>query len=190
MLKTQLNQHTIPNVAKDQLTSGLQPVWSILDHLRTGDGMATLVETRDLWNLEFKGDAQMLEYRTRWTYIVTNMVTVIPEKELSKLMYEHTRAGKSKGLEFDMADYRRVPDDDPCKNTRFLLNAMDRVLADRIRDTNMERRLSATQNGNYMAMAGESGEGGGGRRRRRNRSETADPAAPGKGKKGGKGKGK
>ena len=78
MLKTQLNQLTIASVAKDRLTSGLQHGWPILDHLRTGDGMTTLVETRDLWNLEFKGDAQMLEYRTRWTYIVANMATVIP----------------------------------------------------------------------------------------------------------------
>ena len=73
MLKTQLNQLTVANVMKDQLTSGLQHVWSILDHLRTGDGMTTLVETRELWNLEFKGDAQMLEYRTRWTYITSSL---------------------------------------------------------------------------------------------------------------------
>ena len=112
MLKTQRNQLTIANVGTDQLTSGLQHVGSILYHLRTGDGMTTLVETRDLWNLEFKGDAQMPEYRTRWTYIITNMVTVIPEKELSKLMYEQIRAGKSKGLEIDMADYRRLLEKD------------------------------------------------------------------------------
>ena len=65
MLKTQMNQLAIASVGNDQLTSGLQHCRPILDHLRTGDNMTTLVETRDLRTLGYNGDAHVTDYRTR-----------------------------------------------------------------------------------------------------------------------------
>ena len=47
----------------------------------------------------------------------------------------------SKGLELDLAGYNRLRDDDPAKSVQLLTNAMDLILADRIRDKSLDQRL-------------------------------------------------
>ena len=159
--------------------------------------MQTLVETRDLWELKYHGDSRMLEYRTTWSYIITNMKTQLPEDELVDKMVMDLK-GKSKELELDLADFRRLSRDDPTRTTAFLLQAMDRCIADKITDKNLSSRVALTKEGHMLALGGELEVGK--KRNKRNQSWSEGQwgqgydAAGAKGKKGkgkkGKGKGK
>ena len=64
-LKTDMDALTEANVEMGQLCSGLQYVWCILDIFRTGYDLSTFVDTLDLWNLQYKGDAHMHDFRAK-----------------------------------------------------------------------------------------------------------------------------
>ena len=72
-LKADMDALTEAYVELGQLCSGLQYVWCIPEIFRTRDDLSTFVDTLDLWNLKYKGDARMHDFRSKWHYIVTNM---------------------------------------------------------------------------------------------------------------------
>ena len=123
---------TETNVELGQLCSGLQYVWCIIDIFRTGDDLSTFVDTLDLWSLKYKEESHMYEFRAIWHYIVINMQTVMGQREMRRLLYSKLK--KPRDLDLDLADYNRLRDDDPVKSVQLLINAMDRILVDRLRE--------------------------------------------------------
>eukprot|EP00919_Chromeraceae_sp_WS-2016_P013510 GHVR01031733.1.p1 GENE.GHVR01031733.1~~GHVR01031733.1.p1 ORF type:complete len:714 (+),score=95.88 GHVR01031733.1:463-2604(+) len=209
MLKEVNNEVTASTAQKEQAASqqnkmlkGRQIAWLLFTFFKRNPKMRVFYSVTDLAKLDWMGDKNIHRFLMTWRLLISQMQTTLPADELIEILLQ--KVEKSIVLAQDIAHFYRKEEDDPDRNSDFLIRSMENYL-DRARyrtnrANDLHSLLSPSQAkagapsvvNNPGGISEEAKE-----RKKKKRQEkkgelaaAGDAAAPAPTPKGGKGKGK
>jgi hypothetical protein len=209
MLKEVNNEVTASTAQKEQaaaqqnkMLKGRQIAWLLFTFFKRNPKMGVFYSVTDLAKLDWMGDKNIHRFLMTWRLMTSQMQTTLPADELTEILLQ--KVEKSIVLAQDVAHFYRKDEDDPDRNSNFLIRSMENHL-DRARyRTNRANDLHSLLSPSQLKAGAPSVVGNPGgtsedakerkkrkKKEKRGKSATAsDAAAPAPTPKGGKGKGK
>ena len=165
-----------------QIMSGRQVLWMIVDYFRTNKGLGHVYTLQDITAVQWFGDRynDMLAFRDKWEDTIHGLHPDITENMLAEILVD--QMAHSKELLQGVRSWRKLDRDDPKRSHASLLAIMDDHIAFTTELHNRNRWDSHREASMQYAMSAFP-KGGGGKGK-------GDGKGKGKGKGDGKGKGK
>ena len=80
----------------------------------------------DLAKLDWMGDKQIHKFLMMWRLMLDQMNTILPQDEVTEILLQ--KVEKSIVLKEDVAHFYRMDEDDPNKNTDYLIRSMENYM--------------------------------------------------------------
>ena len=187
---------------QDKMLKGRQIAWLLFTFFKRNPKIGVFYSVTDLAKLDWLGDKNIHRFLMTWRMMTSQMQTTLPADELTEILLQ--KVEKSIVLAQDVAHFYRKEEDDPDRNSDFLIrpmeNYLDRARYRTNRANDLHSLLSQSQAragapsvvNNPGGISEEAKE-----RKKKKRQEkkgklaaAGDAAAPAPTPKGGKGKGK
>jgi hypothetical protein len=133
MLKEVNNEVTASTAQKEQaaaqqnkMLKGRQIAWLLFTFFRRNPKMGVFYSVTDLAKLDWMGDKNIHRFLMTWRLMTSQMQTTLPADELTEILLQ--KVEKSIVLAQDVAHFYRKEEDDPDRNSDFLIRSMENHL--------------------------------------------------------------
>ena len=133
MLREVNNEVTTSTAQKEHAASmqgkmlkGRQIAWLIFTFFKRNPKMGVLYSVTDLAKLDWMGDKQIHKFLMMWRLMLDQMNTTLPQDEVTEILLQ--KVEKSTVPKEDVAHFYRMDEDDPNKNTDYLIRSMENYM--------------------------------------------------------------
>jgi hypothetical protein len=137
-------------IDEGKMLMGRQIAWKVIMFYQTNPICDLTFGVSDLIELPWQGDSGVANFITCWRTILRKMRTRLSEDELGEVLYRKIK--HSKMMLSDIAHYERQVLNHPDRSYQYLLNCMDRRIADAQMERNRANDKAAIRSGNVSGF--------------------------------------
>ena len=164
-LTDDLQFHSEAATRANTILKGRQIAWMMMDFNKTNKNLTTVYSITDLYRIQWKGDNNISRFRFAWRNTVANLPYKLDDLAMRDLLYNCMK--QSKVLAPDLAHYDRQTEDHQDRSYQYLLDCIERYIANNRLEVSRQAQASHIANGAPAAGAdnnkGKGGKGKGGK---------------------------